>query len=191
MMMNKNIGIYVLSSKEWFYVGCTTDLNKRKWEHFSNLFNNRHRNWKLQEQYNKGVNFEFIILENCSEDILEELEAYWFDEYKRLNPKKEPLNLKSCGANPVYSYESKVKMSKGKIKREYDFKQKYCLYDYDTNELLYVGDIFEVSKYSNVSIIELTTLKKTYSETFNTSIYMVDVFEFLPLDEQIDITDIY
>lgn len=189
--MNNNVGVYVLNSPKGFYVGCSTNLKRRKLQHFNDLYNNKHRNWKLQELYNKGVNFEFIILENCSVDILEDLEAYWYTEYSRLNPKKKILNLKTGGSNPNYSYESRVNISKGKIKKEYDYKQKYSLYDYNTNELLYVGDIFEISKYSNVSISELTTLKKAHSETFNTNIYMVEVLEFLPLDEQIDITDIY
>lgn len=184
-------GIYVIECDKYFYIGLTGNLAKRKREHKYRLNNNIHPNPKMQSVFNKGYKLQFKVLEECEDDLLEVREIYWFNKWSVENPEKEALNLKECGSRPTYSYEAKVRISKGKIKKQYNFNQRYSLYDYDTNELLYVGDIFEVSKYSNVDISALTRTKKSFSEVFNTYVYMVENFEFIPLEEQIDITDIY
>lgn len=191
--ITKEGGIYVIECAKYFYIGLSSRLRYRKSQHFTELNNNTHRNWKMQNVYNSGHKLQFKVLEECGDDLLEDRELYWFNRWSAENPEKEALNLKECGSRPTYSYEARVRMSKGKIihNDRYNLNQRYSLYNYDTDELLYVGDIFEVSKYSNVDISALTILKKSFSEVFNTYVYMIEELDFIPIEEEITIDDLY
>lgn len=57
-----NPGVYLLHNPntDETYFGSTTNLNRRANEHNSELNNNKHGNYKLQDAFNKDPNFEFI-----------------------------------------------------------------------------------------------------------------------------------
>jgi len=69
-----------------FYIGSSTNLNKRKYQHFSDLKRNIHRNKKLQNAVNKyGIeNFVFEKIEEfveISKNSLLSLEQKYIDSY--------------------------------------------------------------------------------------------------------------
>jgi len=76
----KNSGIYMLRSKsdpEKFYIGGTTNLNKRKYSR-----NHPHHRPFLIEHINKyGLkDLQFIILEYCDIELLYQREQYYISE---------------------------------------------------------------------------------------------------------------
>ena len=108
----RKIGIYKLvnlqSSKA--YIGSTTDSLERNWSHLSKLNRNVHYNKELQADFNRigAQNFEFIMIEECSVDMLHEREQYWSDEIKsKYNIRKD---VKS-NLGVFLSEENKKKMS--------------------------------------------------------------------------------
>lgn len=68
------IGVYYIKCKvtNKQYIGSSKNIQSRLSKHFSELFNNKHRNKKLQEEFNKyGYdNFKFDIYETCNIDEL-------------------------------------------------------------------------------------------------------------------------
>lgn len=78
------IGIYKIENKinSKCYVGQSIDIEHRWMIHKSTLNNNTHHNNYLQRAWNKygEENFEFKILEICSEDELDEKEIEWIDK---------------------------------------------------------------------------------------------------------------
>lgn len=84
----ENSGIYCirnLSTNE-IYVGSSSNLKKRKREHFNYLKNGVHHSRYLQRSYNKtgSYNFVFSVLENCNIDMLIIREQHYIDT---LNPR--------------------------------------------------------------------------------------------------------
>lgn len=79
----KNSGIYEILNKlnGKRYIGSTKELNVREKTHFRNLKENKHPNKHLQFAVNKyGIkNFEFSVLEYCSEEYLLVLEQWYLD----------------------------------------------------------------------------------------------------------------
>jgi predicted GIY-YIG superfamily endonuclease len=67
-------GIYVLKTSKHFYIGLSSDLNKRKSAHLSKLKKNIHPNSRLQNVYNKGYKIEFEIIQECEIEDLNRLE---------------------------------------------------------------------------------------------------------------------
>lgn len=92
-----------------FYIGSAKNLHKRKREHFNRLYNNTHPNIILQRAYNRYLvnNFEFIILENCNENILIEREQYYIDN---LNPKYNICRIANSRKGTHHSQETKDRM---------------------------------------------------------------------------------
>lgn len=81
------IGIYgirnIINNK--IYVGKTGMNFGDRWDnHKALLRNNNHDNKHLQNAWNKygEENFEFIVLEDCSIDVLNDREIYWIKYYK-------------------------------------------------------------------------------------------------------------
>jgi group I intron endonuclease len=76
-------GIYVILCEKAgkAYVGSSKHINERFGQHKHDLRKNVHPNKKLQHAYNKyGLNeFEFGVLENCSEDQLLQREQFYID----------------------------------------------------------------------------------------------------------------
>lgn len=121
------IGIYkITSSSGKIYVGQSINIYKR-WKYYTDL--------KCKNQiklYNSLLKYgvdqhKFEIIEECSEDQLEEKEIYWGEKYKVLT---EGLNLRLGNKRGKWSEETLLKMSlsqKGKIKGDYhtqDFKNR-------------------------------------------------------------------
>lgn len=81
------IGIYGIRNKinNKIYIGKTGMNFGDRWDsHRSLLKNNKHDNPHLQRAWNKygKDNFEFIVIEDCSIDVLEEREKYYIKLYK-------------------------------------------------------------------------------------------------------------
>jgi group I intron endonuclease len=77
-------GIYIIKLKKgnYFYVGSSQYLNKRKLHHLSHLKRQKHCNKKLQNVFNKHKDFKFEILEYCQIENLVEKEQYYLDLLK-------------------------------------------------------------------------------------------------------------
>ena len=85
------------------YVGSSSNLHKRKHEHFRTLLTNNHHNVRLQRAFNKygKENFIFEIIEFIKDkDKLLKVEQYWLD---RFNAVKDGYNIQPiAGKGPVY-----------------------------------------------------------------------------------------
>lgn len=111
------------------YIGSTKHLQRRLLKHFNELYHNRHRTKKLQQDYNKyGLNaFEIIVYENTEENLLtkekiiqltngieniynEKISGFWVDpEYSK--------KLASSSKATHKSQEYRQKMSKLKTNK--------------------------------------------------------------------------
>lgn len=111
MIKFKNEGIYCIYNviTKDMYIGSSLNLGQRKTKHFSLLNNNKHTNYKLQNDFIKygKDNFQFNILKYCIENLEIEEEKF----VKRLKPK---YNLIVEIVNKKMSEESKLKMSETK-----------------------------------------------------------------------------
>lgn len=123
--------IYGIKSKitNKIYIGSTKNLQRRLLKHFNELYHNRHRTKKLQQDYNKyGLNsFEIIVYENTNDNLLnkekiiqllngieniynEKISGVWVDpEYSK--------KLASSSKNTHKSQEYRQKMSKMKTNK--------------------------------------------------------------------------
>lgn len=86
----KRIGIYGIknTSNNKIYIGKTSMNFGDRWDsHRSLLRNNKHENPYLQRAWNKygSDSFEFIIVEECQVNELDDKERYWIKYYKDLN----------------------------------------------------------------------------------------------------------
>jgi len=82
------IGIYGIKNKVngKIYIGQSVQIRKRKTRHFYELRHGKHRNQHLQksfDQYGEN-NFEFITLQLCKQEELNDLEQKFIDEYKKV-----------------------------------------------------------------------------------------------------------
>jgi len=103
-----NSGIYKLYFKDGaYYIGKSVDLTRRKDEHFRSLKLNKHVNENVQFTYLACGFPEFIVLETCSIDKLDNLEQEYLNNsiediknYTCLN-----INLNAVGASiGVYNH---------------------------------------------------------------------------------------
>jgi len=119
-MKKYNCGAYKVKNMldEMIYIGGTIDLYGRKYNHFSCLKNNCHRNPNLQKAYNKDgkENFKFIILLYCEPFELRRYEQAFVDKYRNSG-----LLYNVCQENVEnwqgvkHSVQSKIKQSNVKI----------------------------------------------------------------------------
>ena len=82
-----NKGVYCIENTKdgKKYVGSSQEIKKRKSRHFSELRNNKHKNKKLQNAYNKHGSdcFIFYIIEEIEDvNLLIEREQYYLDDLK-------------------------------------------------------------------------------------------------------------
>lgn len=108
-------GIYCIKNKinNKMYIGQSTQIERRLREHKSLLRNNHYNKRHLQYAWNKygEENFDFIILEKCKLEELDEREIYWINFYKT-NIREYGYNYESGGhKNKNLSDETKIKIS--------------------------------------------------------------------------------
>jgi group I intron endonuclease len=110
-------GIYlirnIINNKKYIgSTGSTVGFYRRWAIHKSELRGGYHRNKHLQYSWNKygEQNFEFSILEECSENMLVIREQAWIDYYDSMNPLKD-YNHKEAANNGKLSLETKQKIS--------------------------------------------------------------------------------
>lgn len=83
MIKNDVTAVYLIKCiiNNRLYIGGCKGFRTRKISHRTELKNNIHHSYKLQKDYNKygEENFVFEILEECNYEILREREQYWMD----------------------------------------------------------------------------------------------------------------
>lgn len=96
-----------------FYIGITTDYNKRKKQHLNNLENRMHPNYKMQKDY------DIYGLDSFNFEIIEELEATEEEAYEheyqliQNSGATSSYNILEGGRiNPVYSPQVVEKLKK-------------------------------------------------------------------------------
>jgi len=121
--MNK-CGIYAIKNKinNKMYIGKSVNVNKRKSYHFWLLRTNNHFNPKLQSAFNKygEENFEFVILEKCNKDELDDKEIKYINRYNTIN---DGYNICEGGEGSLgrtLSEETKQKISNANTGRKQD-----------------------------------------------------------------------
>lgn len=95
------------------YIGQTSNLKRRKYEHFYCLKKNKHRNSRLQRAYNKygEENFIFNILEVCNREELDDREDYYMKKYNSMQ-KGVGYNLMGVEfKHYTHSKETRIKIS--------------------------------------------------------------------------------
>lgn len=177
------IGIYVLKTSNHFYIGLSSDLNKRKSQHLNKLEKNEHPNQLLQNVYNKGYKIEFEIIQECKIEDLNRLEIVWINLYSVLHPELKILNLKSGGNRPTYSYEAKERISKSKCIKKYNFEKRYIIIKEDDEELLYVGTALEISKYLKINLQWVLNINSIWSDVLNCKINIIEELIYNRIDE--------
>lgn len=117
-------GIYAIKNKmnNKMYIGQSVNVNKRKSYHLWLLRNNSHFNPKLQNAFNKygEENFEFVILEKCNKEELDDKEIEYISRYNTTN---NGYNICEGGGGSLgrtLSEETKQKISNANIGRKQD-----------------------------------------------------------------------
>lgn len=113
------IGIYAIVNRinDRVYIGQSINVRDRLAHHKSSQKHGRHENDYLQKSWNKygEMHFDFIVLQECEETYLDELECYYIELFDSINRNKG-YNLASGGnQNKHMSETSRLKMSKAKI----------------------------------------------------------------------------
>ncbi len=104
-----SIGIYALywEKPDQVYIGQTINLKRRKYDHLSQLRDNTHENYKVQETYSRYGQPEIIVLQECRKEELNRLEAEWAKEFDNLLNIVEPGIPGGSGLNGPASVYSK------------------------------------------------------------------------------------
>lgn len=97
------IGIYKIENKVngKVYIGQSKCIEYRWWRHKRDLNANEHENIYLQNSWNKNgeTAFEFILIEECLEEELNDKEIYWIQQYDSY---KNGYNLTLGGGGTKY-----------------------------------------------------------------------------------------
>lgn len=103
-MIQMNAGIYKLTNSTTgkIYIGESFDLNRRKQQHFEALDSRTHHNPLMQEDYNKGCDFTFEVLEYLDVPYAVRGKAYLL--YKEA----EYIGDKYDKYNHVYSFKDYI-----------------------------------------------------------------------------------
>lgn len=108
-------GIYAIKNvtDDKVYIGRSVNIEKRWHHHKWQLDSDRHGNPHLQRSWNRGDKFEFLIIEECGKDLLNDREIYWIARYKSTDT-KYGYNLCEGGKSTtgrVCSEETRKKIS--------------------------------------------------------------------------------
>jgi group I intron endonuclease len=121
--MRKINGIYLIKNNisNTIYVGSSKNILRRFTTHKRELRSGKHLNKYLQRSWNKyeEENFEFQIIEECSEESLYEREQFWFDFYKKngLVYNQRPIDISSNRGIPTWNKNIKNCFSKETIEK--------------------------------------------------------------------------
>lgn len=120
----KTCGIYaiIVDNYRYMYIGQSKNIEKRISNHLFLLKKEKHYNVKMQNIYNKyGKSaFEFVIIEKCKHDKLNEREQYYIFEYGTFcleNP-SFGLNLTVGGEGRKKTNQSEEEKEKRKTSRK-------------------------------------------------------------------------
>jgi hypothetical protein len=81
MTTDENVGIYKLNVGNLYYIGSSTNLAGRKRNHIKDLQQNKHKNYRLQNEYNRSKQIEFTILTVCEWHETRIIEQDYLDRY--------------------------------------------------------------------------------------------------------------
>lgn len=81
------IGIYSLywGEQDLIYIGQSQNIESRFKEHINLLNKNKHTNYKVQNAFNSYGLPKLIIIEECSINLLNDLEICWQKEFNSIN----------------------------------------------------------------------------------------------------------
>lgn len=163
-------GIYKITclSNSKIYIGSAVGIGKsltktgfyRRWkEHIQKLEQNKHRNYYLQNCWNKHGkdNFNFEIIELCTKKNVTEKEDYWINYYKSYDNNIGFNIIKTNLANyGIFTEEHKQKISQALLgkPRTQDLKEKLgnkvIQYDLKMNEINKFYSITEASRITGI-----------------------------------------
>ena len=107
-----NTGIYRIEMGNYFYIGQSTNLNKRKHCHSSELQRGVHSNSRMQNVYSKYKEFDFSVIVYAESHMLDDIEQGLIDVHYE---DKNCMNLARNAINPRLgvkcSPETLVRMS--------------------------------------------------------------------------------
>ena len=148
----ENAGIYLIKNKinDKKYVGQTYNLKYRWNRHRSDLKNNRHHNKHLQNSWNKygESNFEYMILERCTLENIDDREIYWISFY---DSKNNGYNLANGGLGcRGYKHTPEQILKMRKIQNpepiiQYSLKGEYIREWYSTSQASKELNIFKLT----------------------------------------------
>jgi len=163
-------GIYKITClyNSKIYIGSAVGIGKslsrtgfyRRWkEHISKLEQNKHRNYYLQNSWNKygKESFKFEIIELCTKENSIEKENYWINYYKSYDNNIGFNIIKNNLSNyNQFSEEHKQKISQALLgkPRSPDLKEKLGIkviqYDLQMKEINRFYSISEASRITNI-----------------------------------------
>jgi group I intron endonuclease len=143
----RKIGIYEFRNKVSgkSYIGSTKDHKERYWSHISKLKRNVHDNKELQKDFNLlgRDNFEMIMLEECTIDMLLEREQFWSDKIEnKYNVRANVVNNIGVG----HSDEVKLLLSKNKMGSKNPFYGKKHSDESNQKRKMFRGELSKRSK---------------------------------------------
>ena len=112
-MSNKGIYCIINIYNNKIYIGQSSNILKRKKEHFITLKNGYHKNIHLQRAYNKygKNNFIFKVLMYCDNDELDMYENFFIKIFQATNRDKGYNILEYSTQNPSKTQEVRDKIS--------------------------------------------------------------------------------
>jgi len=126
-----NIGIYKIINtvNDKYYVGSSTNIERRWREHIKLLNHNRHHNEHLQHAWNKygHDSFRFVIIQNTSNSLVKITEQKYLNIAKSDPDKSYNLNYDANGGE--ISEYSKEKIKQNKIVYWQNFEKRKLLSD--------------------------------------------------------------
>lgn len=110
-----NLGIYIIKNilTGKYYVGSSTDINRRLRDHKNCLKKNKHHSIKLQRAWNKygSASFIFESIQYCNREDLKSNEQYWIDHFDSYKKGYNCTLIAGSQLGRIWTEESKQKLS--------------------------------------------------------------------------------